>query len=349
MKLKLVICSKDQEYVKHLVNYLTIHYYETVELFIFDREETLDDYLNNNKADILLLDDENPYKTEYSPIIAYLTEYTDSEKKELCIFKYQKGELIYKTILNACALGTDKVFGNRKKDDNIATIHLFLPLNGGAGSSTVSKAYALRLSNNKRVLYLNLEIFGNCEKILHAGGDFSLDDILYSLKSRRGSLALKLESALKKSQEGIQFYAPSANPINLLELTGEEFKHLLSEIRGSSLFDEIVLDMDSFPSVWMMEGLKEADDIWLVADGTGASNEKYGKFNEFIIALEKKNQVRLRPKMKLFYNKYSSRMGKPIEDCDIETVGGSSRYEGMEEKDIIKNIAMSEVFNKEVF
>ena len=60
---------------------------------------------------------------------------------------------------------------------------------------------------------------------------------------------MKLESVLKKSPDGIYFYAPSANPINLLDLDAEEFLSLLSEIKKSGLFNEIVLDMDSFSSV----------------------------------------------------------------------------------------------------
>jgi len=160
---------------------------------------------------------------------------------------------------------------------------------------------------------------------------------------------LKLESVLKKSPDGIYFYAPSANPINLLDLDAEEFLSLLSEIKKSGLFNEIVLDMDSFPSVWMLEGLKEADDIWLIADGTEASAEKYDKFRVFISALEKKKQLRISPKMKIFYNKYSNKTGKPIENCGLEIGGGSPRYEGMEEITIVKKMADSNAFNKDFF
>ena len=120
----------------------------------------------------------------------------------------------------------------------------------------------------------------------------------------------------------------------------------MEEVKSSGLFDEIVLDTDIFPSVWMLEGLKEADDIWLVADGTAASAEKYGKFQEFITALEKKYQLRIFPKMKIFYNKYSSKTGIPIENCGLEIGGGCPRYEGMDEKTIMKKMANSNAFTK---
>ncbi len=347
MKIKLVIYSEDLNYVEHLINYLNIHYNDTLELNIFNEEMSLMEYLEHYKADILLLDDDYSGEFTSKVVTVYLTDEQDMDKDRICVFKYQKGEMIYKTILNIYASGTNKSLHNpREKREDETGIHLFLSINGGAGASTVAKAYGIRLAEEKRVLYLNLEMFGDCEKVLKADGNFSLDDILYTLKSRRGSLPLKLESSMKKSPEGICFYAPSANPINLLDLTGEEFLRLLAEMKTGGLFDEIVLDMDIFPSAWMLEGLKEADDIWLVADGTEASAEKYEKFREFITAFEKKNQLRILPKMKIFYNKYSSKTGKPIENCELEIGGGSPRYEGMEENSIIRKMADSNAFAK---
>ena len=147
---------------------------------------------------------DNNYSGEFTSkvVTVYLTDEQDMDKDRICVFKYQKGEMIYKTILNIYASGTNKSLHNpREKREDETGIHLFLSINGGAGASTVAKAYGIRLAEEKRVLYLNLEMFGDCEKVLKADGNFSLDDILYTLKSRRGSLPLKLESSMKKSPE----------------------------------------------------------------------------------------------------------------------------------------------------
>ena len=64
---------------------------------------------------------------------------------------------------------------------------------------------------------------------------------------------------------------------------------------------------------------------------------------------EKKKQLRISPKMKIFYNKYSNKTGKPIENCGLEIGGGSPRYEGMEEITIVKKMADSNAFNKDFF
>ena len=147
MKIKLVVFSEDMQYVEHLVNYLNIHYSDTVELNVFDEEEALEEYLDRYKADIILLDDGNNSAFKSNAIIVYLTDEADAKKEQLSVFKYQKGELIYKTILNIYASGTDKNLHNfKEKGEGETGIHMFLSVNGGAGASTVAKAYGVRLA-----------------------------------------------------------------------------------------------------------------------------------------------------------------------------------------------------------
>lgn len=345
MKIRLVLYSLDRPYLEHLTNYLSIHHGDTLELNIFDEEHALEEYLKEYRSDVILLDQGLACRAERGEVLLRLSEDAAEDSEELCVFKYQKGELVYKSILNAFASGTNRTLNYTKGEEKQETrVFLFLPLNGGAGASTVAKAYAAKLACDQKVLYLNLEIFGNCEKTLKAEGQFSFDDILYAVKNRRGNVSLKMESALKKSREGIFFYAPSENPFNLLDFKEEEFHQLMETIRKSGGFDHIILDMDIFPSAWMLGALKEADQIWLIADGTAVSSEKYDRFRHFISTLEKRTQSRFLAKMTIFYNKYSSRTGRPIEECDLPVAGGSPRYESAETDTIIRKMAESNVF-----
>ncbi len=152
MKIKLVVYSEDIQYVEHLVNYLNIHYSDTVELNVFDEEEALKEYLDRYKADIILLDDGYNSVFKSNAITVYLTNEPDAKNEQIYVFKYQKGELIYKTILNIYASGTDKSLHNlREKREGAPGIHMFLSVNGGAGASTVAKAYGIKMEEEKRI------------------------------------------------------------------------------------------------------------------------------------------------------------------------------------------------------
>lgn len=340
MKINVLICSKDTEYAGHLVNYLSVHFGDKLSLSMFSDIAQLREYMQVHSGDVLLIDDDEVFVPEKAVSTAYLSDNLDWKDGKTRVFKYQKGEVIYKRILDLYASKADGIyFAQGNAQEKPVLVRVFMPLNGGAGASTAARAYAVKKSTEKKILYLDLELMGNCDCVFKAEGDFCFDEILYALKSRRGNLRLKLESALKKSNEGPMFYSPSKNPMSLLELKEDEFAQMIGEMKNSGLFDEIILDMDGSFSTWTPMALKEADEIWLVTDGSDAALEKYGQFMKFADALEKKQEIRFLAKMKLFYNRYSSRVGREIPDCKLDIAGGSPRYENMSEIEIIKRMA----------
>lgn len=175
MKIRLVLYSLDRSYREHLVNYLGIHHGDTLEINIFDETHALEEFLKEYRADIILLDQELSCRAERGETLIRLSEERGMDAEEPVIYKYQRGELIYKAILNAFASGTDRILRASEGEGEIkAGTHLFLPLNGGAGASTAVKAYAVKLASDWKVLYLNLELFGDCEETLKAEGQFPI-------------------------------------------------------------------------------------------------------------------------------------------------------------------------------
>lgn len=173
MKIRLVLYSLDRSYREHLVNYLGIHHGDTLEINIFDETHALEEFLKEYRADIILLDQELSCRAERGETLIRLSEERGMDAEEPVIYKYQRGELIYKAILNAFASGTDRILRASEGEGEIkAGTHLFLPLNGGAGASTAVKACAVKLASDWKVLYLNLELFGDCEETLKAEGQF---------------------------------------------------------------------------------------------------------------------------------------------------------------------------------
>ena len=108
MKIRLVLFSPDQAYMEHLVNYLSIHHTDTLELNIFDEAQAMEEYLKDYRADLILLDSALPVRPQKGEILIRLTEEPEESLGERFIFKYQKGEVIYKALLDEFASGTDR-------------------------------------------------------------------------------------------------------------------------------------------------------------------------------------------------------------------------------------------------
>ncbi len=350
MKIRLSIFSHDISYTNHLVNFFNIHYFDKVEISRFTDIDALSDFLARNGADILLVDEETDttaLQVRGSVSIACLCEEKNNaaSRDKVRIFKYQKAELIYKRILGLYASGDNRDPEDPEKAGRGASLQLFFPIHGGTGASTVSGAYALRHTAGRKVLYLNLEVFGDCSSVFEGEGEFGLDDILYALKSRRGSLRLKIESSLRRTREGLFFYAPVQNPLSLLEMSREEWKRLLEELKGCGLFDEIVLDMDGYPSEWLSESMKEADGIWVVADGTETSRSKLMQFQKYMEAMEKKGKDHILFKARIFYNKCKNGQVTPLAGCQLRIAGNCLEYTEEDKKTVMKKMAASGVFS----
>ena len=56
MKIRLVLYSEDTQYAQHMVDYLMIRHSDTVELNVFSDVQALQEYLEEYKADLILLE-----------------------------------------------------------------------------------------------------------------------------------------------------------------------------------------------------------------------------------------------------------------------------------------------------
>ena len=105
MKMKLVICTADENYASRFVDYFNIHYGDKVELIQFTEYVYLAEYLKNKTVDICLLGSELVREEvelgQAIPVL--LTEEKDEAASIKTIFKYQRAENIYKELLNVLA------------------------------------------------------------------------------------------------------------------------------------------------------------------------------------------------------------------------------------------------------
>ena len=83
-------------------------------------------------------------------------------------------------------------------ENDKSSVVIFTSPCGGVGTSTVAAACAIAHANmGKRVFYLNLEQCGTTDVFFQAEGNATMSDVIYSLKSRKANLLLKLESCIK--------------------------------------------------------------------------------------------------------------------------------------------------------
>lgn len=351
MKIRLAILESDKAYLKRLVSVFNSKYTEKLEIYSFTVEQTAYEALKDCKIDVFLADDSYEIDRQYIPDrcgFAYLVDAADIEsfRKEKVIHKFQKVDQIYRQILSIYAESAAEITGFNIEQRNGSKVIAFAAASGGAGASTAAAACAIRFARKeKKVLYLNLEKFGSADVFFSAEGSGSFEDIIYAIKSKKGNLAMKLESAVRQDTSGVWFYSAPPMALDIAELNSAEIRSVIANIRISGSYEYIILDMDFSLSKEDFEIFQECSQIVLVGDGALISNRKLERVTAAMRVLDEQNDWKLLMRCSILYNRFSSKNSEKAEISDIREIGGIKRYEGCSVGQLLQQLSQEEVFD----
>lgn len=352
MKIKVAIIDKNSEYLKRIMKVAENNYSEKLQIFGFTDVDIAIEGIKVNKVDIVLVDIDEEIDFKDLPrrcAYAYFTDSIDIKtyKDIKCICKFQKVEYLYKDLLAIYAdkaASSDEQIGNSNFNSKIIS---FFPVSGGIGASTVASAYARnRAAKGIKTLYINLEKNSNIDITFQGTGNGNLSDILYSIKSKKSNIRLKLESNVKITDEGIYFYDSCNTAYDLAELTKDEIKEFFSMLASSELFDVVVIDAGLEFNYITEEILKVSKKIVLIGDGSEVSNAKFFKTVAALSIIEEQLDVNVFSKIVMLFNKFRSKTGKVLEDDRIKVIGGINYYENANYIKIITEISKLAVFDE---
>lgn len=351
MKIKLAILDKDISYLQRIVTAFSTRYVDKFEIYSFTDEKIALDTLKDAKMDVLVASDVFDLDVARIPkrcSFAYFVESPDVEtvNGQRAICKYQKADLIYKQILSVFSENASSISG-LKFDNESTNVIVFCSASGGVGTSSMAAACAVHFASmNKKVLYLNLEKYGSADVFFTGEGQFDMSDIIYALKSRKTNLSMKLESCVKRDASGVQFYSGTKIALDMMELGTEEINRLISEIKISASYDYIILDMDFSLEKKVLDIYRQAHAILWVGDGSEVSNAKISRAYTALTTLESNEDSPINSRISLIYNKFSNKTGKGIDEIGIKSLGGAPRYEHATAKDVLRQLASLNAFDK---
>lgn len=248
MRIKLVIGEQDKRYLSMLTMFMEQNHMDQVEVQAFSKPELFLKNVSETTPDVVLVDESfevNIDEIKGASVVAYLCDTVsnaDERKNGIrCIEKFKKPDLIFKDLLNLYAErgGTLEISGNNDGTEFI----MVTGFSGGTGASTFAAALAHKSAlMDKKVLYLNLERLGMSSVFFDGEGTYNFDEVIYALKSQKTSLALKLQSAVRKDSSGVYYYAPCSSPMYMMELKNSDILQLLEAIASAKEYDRVIVD-----------------------------------------------------------------------------------------------------------
>lgn len=350
MKIRIAILEEDKNYLQRLLAAFETKYEDKIEMYSFTDEALALEAITNTKINVFLASDKFLVNTKLIPEkcgFAYLvdTPDTEAENGEKAICKFQKIDLIYKEIVS---LYSENAMDKMKNyDEGSSRIISFLSASGGTGASTMAVAYAKYFAKcGKKVLYFNTEELGKSDCYFMGEGQFTIDDLIYAVKSKKANMSLKFESTAKQDISGVYFFAAGNKALDLIDLKSEEMQQLIVDLKMANIFDVIIWDTDFSFSVLRSDLMQLVSDIVVVSDGSEISNSKFMRMYESIEVLEKQRKLDISDKMWILYNKFSNKSSKGIENRDVKELGGAPRYEHATVNQVVEQLLKLKIFDK---
>lgn len=350
MKIKVAILEKDTNYLSRVVSVFSTKYADKFQIYSFTDAKIAISEINSEKIDVLIANDAFEMDSSMLPkrcSLAYFVESPDidSIKGQRAICKFQKAELIYKQILSLYSENAGSFADLKMTDDCV--IFTFSSPCGGTGTSSVAAACAMRYAaQGKRVLYLNLNNFDSSDLFFSGEGQFSMSDVIFSLKSKKVNIAMKLESCVKHDASGVFFFSQPIYVLDMLELKHSERLQLLTDLKLLGAYDYIIIDIDFGLDKQHLDFYNKSHTVIMVGDGSEASNMKIKRTYTAIVMMDQNADVALSGRFGLIYNRFNNKTGKQVDGIDIRNIGGAPVYAGATGKQIAKQLMMMDMFDK---
>lgn len=352
MKLQVVILDKDLGYAQKLASVFGVKYRDKLGVYIFSDAASAIQTVTAKKIDVFLANSD--FEIDFQNIpkrcgFGYLVEKTDIDTINgyKTVNKFQKVDSIYRQILSIYSDFAGSISEFKSTNNEDCKVIGFASPCGGAGSSTMAASCAVHFaSEGKRVFYLNLEQFGGSDSFFSGEGSSCMSDIIYSLKSNKSNLLMKLESCSKQDPSGVFFYSNSKLALDMLEMSAEEMIRLVTQLKISGSYDLIVADCDFGLSPEKLQFFGIFDSLVVTSEGSENSNMKMLRAYNALNILEQNDDISVSKKMFIVYNKFSNKTGKTVDDISITGLGGAPKYEHACNSQIVSQISKFEMFDR---
>lgn len=352
MKIKIAILENDKLYMERLMLHFTRYYADRLEVYTYSQVDSLAEALKTVRFEVLLTAEQFgsrlPELPEYTGLV-YLVEQNDIEKIEdvAVIGKYQKPEMIYRQIVGIYSVKMDKKLSKKNTDNIACRLILVTSAGGGCGTSTMAVAFSKFLAQNgKKVLYLSLEKNGVPELFFETVGQHGFSEIIYLLKSKKVNIALRAESIVQHDSSGVYYFGKCQNILDMEELNKEDLVNLVNEICMLGNYEYVVVDMQMNFSEGHLYLAENADAIINICDGTVVGVKKLEQFVKAVEIIDAQQNKKLKARLSLLYNKFSSKSGILYQDEQIPVLGGVQKIEGASEKAIVDEIVTKRLFDR---
>lgn len=172
----------------------------------------------------------------------------------LSVSKYQPAETLIREVMSGCE-GRDIYYDSVSSARPVRVIGVYSPVSR-CGKSSFAITLGRLKARKQKTLYISLEEFSCLGMISGEKYESTLSDAVYHMK--QGTLTSQRLYSMIHNIGGLEYIPPMRCAEDSNAVSGEDYVKLINEIRRSSLYEVLVIDMDRYAD--------EASEIMEVCD-----------------------------------------------------------------------------------
>ncbi len=244
-KQKFAILDMEEAYACNLMEYLADRQSVPFETLVFGSVEALRAFTEQSALDLLLVSDkmmcdEIRHMNIRRIIVLSEGEILQDHDEYPLVYKYQSSESLVAEVMSCYARQemAQPAFLAKK---NMTVCAVYSPV-GRCGKTCFALTMGQILAQNRTVLYINMEGYAGFSALLDGRAPSDISDVMYFLRQNRGSVIMKLNSAVQKMGR-LDYLPPAQSPQDLREIRMEEWSRLLEELAAYSSYETVILDV----------------------------------------------------------------------------------------------------------
>lgn len=280
-------------------------------------------------------DNENPadYNRKMTAF-AFISSVKDQIGNTDTIYKYSSVSEICEEIMRIYTEHTQHEIKQDTSADGVsaaAEVLTFLPVNGGAGSSTMAAAACISLAARGRVLYVNLEQRAADSLIFSSDSKKCITDVIaalrtnFQLKEAKKLLDTVILTDTAHGGGNLDFIKGYLNIFDCQSMTPQLLETLLTILRKQFQYRYIIIDADFIISDLLRRLIVLSDKLIFVSTGTDSANRKTEGIHRYLEIVEREEDSAM-PKKYLLFNQYYGMQNEDTVARDMKIIGKIGRY-----------------------
>lgn len=240
----LVICDEEFQYANRLARNMEARDELAIKVFVCTKFEHVLSLMKEKRIHLLIIDEafshEKRREISASQTFVLCKDFVkDLGNEEGMIRKYQCSDEIIREIFESYMEKTKENIIRTMRKEAPRIVAVYSPIHR-VGKSTFAIALGKEYAKTRKTLFISLEEFAGYEGSFEQG--LNLGDLIYYLKQGNGNIGIRLQSAVRKMAD-LDFLLPIPVPMDLNEITTQEWKEFLNQIVENSFYECIILDV----------------------------------------------------------------------------------------------------------